>query len=154
MISKIVASFFGIGYVGNGGGSLAALLFLPCYYYFSRFFYIEFYAPLLLLLIILVLGFWSSEAVEKDWGNDNQKVVIDEVAGMCISLVFIPLDWVYFGIAFILFRLFDIYKPLYIKKIEQYPGAIGVMGDDIVAGLYAQIGIQLIILTVPLLKSI
>ncbi len=91
--------------------------------------------------------------VEREWGKDDQKVVIDEVAGMCISLLFAPLDWVYFGIGFILFRFFDIYKPLYIKNIEHYPGSIGVMGDDIVAGLYANIGLQLIAIAVPALRS-
>ena len=71
--------------------------------------------------------------------------MIDEVAGMCITLLFIPVNWQYGLAGWILFRFFDIVKPLYIRKMELLPGGWGVMMDDILAGLYANILVSLVI---------
>jgi phosphatidylglycerophosphatase A len=71
--------------------------------------------------------------------------VIDEVAGMCISVLFIPLTWVTIAVAFILFRAFDILKPLYIRRLEAVPGGWGVMLDDLAAGIYANIVMQIFV---------
>jgi phosphatidylglycerophosphatase A len=82
--------------------------------------------------------------VEKNWGKDNQKVVIDEVAGMCISLLLVPLSVPYVAAGLILFRFFDITKPLYIRKAEHLPGGWGVMLDDVLAGIYTNLLLQLV----------
>jgi phosphatidylglycerophosphatase A len=70
-------------------------------------------------------------------------VVIDEIAGMCVSLLFIPVTVGYVAAAFILFRFFDIVKPLYIRRTEKLPKGWGVMLDDVVAGIYANILLQI-----------
>jgi phosphatidylglycerophosphatase A len=80
-------------------------------------------------------------------GKDNQRVVIDEVAGMCIALLWIPVQLPYLLFAFLLFRFFDIVKPLLIKKVEKLPGGLGVMLDDVLAGLNANLLLQLIVAT-------
>ena len=69
--------------------------------------------------------------------HDAPEVVIDEVAGQWIALLSVPLDWRWYLLAFLLFRLFDIVKPGPVRMAENLPGGIGVMADDIVAGVLA-----------------
>ncbi|HEY9007752.1 phosphatidylglycerophosphatase A family protein [Ohtaekwangia sp.] len=141
-VHKIIASCFGIGHL-KGGGTVAAaaccgaLLLMPAG--------IDNGVMLLLSLIITDIGVWSASGVEGEWGKDSSRVVIDEVAGMCISVLFIPLTWVTIAVAFILFRAFDILKPLYIRRLEAVPGGWGVMLDDLAAGIYANIVMQIFV---------
>lgn len=86
----------------------------------------------------------SADRVEEIWGKDHNRVVIDEVAGMCITLLFVPLKWQYTLIGLVLFRFFDILKPFGIRKLEELPGGWGVMADDVLAGIYANIILQLV----------
>jgi phosphatidylglycerophosphatase A len=73
--------------------------------------------------------------------------VIDEAAGMCCTLLFVPHQWPYALAGFVLFRFFDIVKPLFISAAEKLPGGWGVMTDDVVAGVYASLLLQLIVFT-------
>lgn len=97
-------------------------------------------------MLLLLIGIYSGNVVEEIWGKDHQRVVIDEVVGMCIALLYVPLKWPYILIALILFRFFDIVKPLYIRKLEALPGGWGVMADDVLAGIYANLILQFILL--------
>jgi phosphatidylglycerophosphatase A len=72
-------------------------------------------------------------------------VVIDEVAGMMIALLFVPVKVKYVITALVLFRFFDILKPLGIKKMEKFPSGWGVMADDILSGIYTLVIIQTVI---------
>ena len=90
-------------------------------------------------------GVRSANEVEVLWGKDHNRVVIDEVAGMCITLLFIPVEIKYVALGLVLFRFFDIVKPLGIRKLEKWPGGWGVMADDVLAGIYANVVMQLII---------
>jgi phosphatidylglycerophosphatase A len=94
---------------------------------------------------IIFAGVWSSGRVEPIWGKDPSRVVIDEVAGMCISLLFLPADVRYLLCAFILFRFFDILKPLFIRTLESLPGGWGIMMDDVLAGFYTNILLQAVV---------
>ncbi|HSU49755.1 MAG TPA: phosphatidylglycerophosphatase A, partial [Segetibacter sp.] len=91
------------------------------------------------------LGVWSGNVVDAFWGKDSSKVVIDEVAGMMVSLLFIPIVLKYVLAGLVLFRIFDIAKPLFIKRMEALPKGWGVMGDDVVAGVYANLLLQVIL---------
>lgn len=85
--------------------------------------------------------------LEKIWGEDPSKVVVDEMVGVWICLLAVPFDvelcdsryWIFVGLAFVLFRLFDIWKPLGVHKMESLGGGWGVMMDDILAGCYGAI---------------
>lgn len=88
---------------------------------------------------ITFVGVWSSSIVEPIWGKDPARVVIDEVAGMAISLLFLPVNVKCLLLGLVLFRFFDILKPLYIRKMESLPSGWGIMADDILAGLYTNI---------------
>jgi phosphatidylglycerophosphatase A len=94
---------------------------------------------------VIIIGIWSAGVVENDWGKDSSRVVIDEVAGMCIGLLFVPVNVKWMITALLLFRFFDIVKPLYIRRLEKLPGGWGVMADDILAGIYSNIVLQVII---------
>ncbi|HNP06322.1 MAG TPA: phosphatidylglycerophosphatase A [Cyclobacteriaceae bacterium] len=139
-IHKLISTVFGIGYVSKGGGTIAALVCCVIWYLLR----IDGYATstLLATMLVLVVGIWSANVVEQEWGIDSSKVVIDEIAGMMLSLLFIPFAISYIIAAFVLFRFFDIVKPLYIKKAEQLPGGWGVMLDDVQAGIYANLMMQ------------
>jgi phosphatidylglycerophosphatase A len=105
---------------------------------------------LLVILAPLALGVYSSGKVEAGWGKDSYRVVIDEVVGMGLTLLFVPVRWPYLAIGLLLFRFFDIAKPLYIRKMEQLNGGWGVMMDDVLAGVYANLLLQLIVLAMRL----
>lgn len=143
---KWIASVFGIGYIRKGGGTVAAAFAIFIWWLLFRQGGPQYLLQLWLILGVTVLGIWSGNIVERAWGKDSYKVVIDEVAGMFISVLFIPPDWVWLLTGFVLFRFFDIAKPLYIRRMEIFKGGWGVMLDDILAGIYANIVLQLILL--------
>lgn len=144
LFHKLISTCLGIGYIGKGAGTVAAVACCICWYLA----WTGGYQPLLSIIITFVItlvGIWSANIVSKIWGDDPARVVIDEVAGMCISLLFIPVHVLYLLSALILFRFFDIAKPLFIKKLEQLPGGWGIMLDDILAGIYANIVLQTVL---------
>lgn len=93
------------------------------------------------ILLILAVGIWASFRVEELYGHDSQRIVIDEVVGQMIAFSFaagrfrLPALDVIAG--FGLFRLFDIFKPFPIRRLERLKGGVGVMADDVGAGIYA-----------------
>ena len=137
ILQKAIANCLGIGYLKGGGTIAAAVCCIP--WYLARTVGSFDWIALAVTVIITALGIWSAAAVEKDWGKDSSRVVIDEVAGMMISLLFIPVTLPYMITGFVLFRLLDITKPLLIRKTESLPGGWGVMMDDILAGLYTNL---------------
>jgi len=85
-----------------------------------------------------IAGVWAAEVVAASAGRaDPSEVVIDEVAGQWIALAAAPATWAGAAAAFVLFRLFDIMKPRPASDAERLPGGIGIVADDLVAGLYA-----------------
>jgi phosphatidylglycerophosphatase A len=95
-------------------------------------------------LVIAIAGIWASNrAAEYSGTKDPQFVVIDEVSGQHVTylLALAPLNWKYLLLGFILFRIFDIWKPFPARQAESLPGGWGIMADDWVAGIYAAIGL-------------
>jgi phosphatidylglycerophosphatase A len=145
LFHKLSSTSLGIGYIGKGAGTVAAVACCICWY----FAWAGGNPPLLLSVLITVaitlLGVWSSSIVEKIWGKDPARVVIDEVAGMCIGLLFVPVSIKYVILALILFRFFDIVKPLYVRKMEELPSGWGIMMDDVLAGIYTNIIVSAVV---------
>ena len=83
--------------------------------------------------------------------KDPSSAVIDEVAGMGIAMLAIPNQWPFVIMAIILFRLFDIWKPYPIRELEKLPGGWGIMTDDLLAGVYANVWIQIGVWSVSML---
>ena len=140
----VIASFFCIGYIRKGGGSVAAAVCALLWFYLQPN-GIEVTWQILMNIAVLFLGVWSGNVVEKNWGKDSYRVVIDEVSGMAVTLLLVPVKWQYILIGFILFRFFDIVKPLCIRQMEKLPGGWGVMGDDVLAGVYARVALQIVV---------
>jgi phosphatidylglycerophosphatase A len=138
---KTIASVLGIGYIKYGSGTIASAL--CCAFWFMLHQQNNFAGALLFTLAVTVIGIWSAGKMESEWGHDSRRVVIDEVAGMSISLLWLPVDLNYIVAAFLLFRFFDIYKPLFINRLENLKGGWGVMLDDVLAGMYTNLILQL-----------
>ena len=91
-----------------------------------------------LVVAVVSVGVWAGSQAERHYGRgDPGAVVIDEVAGMLITLFWIPVGWEGGAFGFVAFRAFDIVKPFPAGAAERLPGGWGIMADDIVAGLYA-----------------
>jgi phosphatidylglycerophosphatase A len=143
-IYKLISSCLGIGYI-KGGGTFVALVCCVCWYFVCK----NGCSSLLQVfstLSIVVTGIWTAGKVEPAWGKDSNKIVIDEMAGMCVGLLFLPLNVKYIVTAFVLFRFFDIAKPLFIRRAERLPRGWGVMADDLLAGIYTNLIMQGILL--------
>ena len=141
--AKVIATFFYAGYAPKAPGTfgaLGAVLFL----YLLDFFGIL-SDPLIFFLVVVfyLAGVWSSNVLEKDWGKDPSKIVVDEAVGLWIAILFIPFSHLNILLAFILFRFFDIVKPLGIRKMENFKSGHGVMMDDVLAGIYSNLVLQI-----------
>jgi phosphatidylglycerophosphatase A len=90
-------------------------------------------------LLLLALGSLAAARAERHWGKDSQRIVLDEWLGMWVALIGIPFTFWTYVLGFVLFRFFDIRKPWLARRAEMAGPGLGVMLDDVVAGLYAQI---------------
>lgn len=93
----------------------------------------------------LAVGFLIAGRAERIFGEkDSRHIVIDEVAGMLIGLLFVPYDFVLCLIGFLMFRIFDTLKPFPAGRLQELKGATGIMLDDIIAGIYTNLVLQAI----------
>lgn len=96
-------------------------------------------------IFLLIVGFLVSGRAENIFGiKDDRRIVIDEVCGMMLSLLFIPYKRLYYLAGFLLFRLFDVCKPYPARKLEKMSGSAGIMLDDIAAALYTNLVLRII----------
>lgn len=136
----MIASGFGSGFSPFAPGTAGALVAVAIW---TVLFYTIPFTTLLIVTSLLVVlftaaGVWSADVLEPEWGKDPSRVVVDEMVGVWIALLAVPENNVWYILfAFLLFRFFDIFKPLGIRKMEQLDGGIGVMADDILAGVYS-----------------
>ncbi|UCD16097.1 MAG: phosphatidylglycerophosphatase A [Candidatus Omnitrophota bacterium] len=135
-----VSSLFGIGWVpllpGTTASAAGVLVFLLLK---NNLLYLIF------TFISIVLSFLLSSRAEKIFAEkDSKKIVIDDFSGMLLAMLFIPRTPQFIFCAFFLFRALDMVKIPPADKIEKCPGALGVVGDDLVAGIYANIILHLV----------
>jgi len=147
-ICRIISTGLGVGYFPLVPGTMGALAILILYWIGPDF------SSLQLLLIVAgisALGIFSATITEREFteklgqekGKDPGIIVIDEIVGMLVTLIAIPKATSYLIIAFILFRIFDITKPFPIRKVEKLHSGWGIVFDDIIAGIYANLIMQL-----------
>ena len=137
-----LGTFFGAGYLRPGPGtygSIAALLlWVAAAHVFHPSALTLAVATTLAAIAVTLIGIPASTIVAREAGRkDPGFVVIDEVAGQLVALTLIRPDWKHAALALVLFRLFDIFKPWPIRKLEALPAGTGIMLDDIAAGLFA-----------------
>lgn len=147
----LITTCFGVGLLPKAPGTWGSLVALPLGWALasaggSRML-------LVATVICFVVGWWAArDYIGRTGVEDPSEVVIDEVAGQWLVLVAAPLDPVAYGVAFILFRLFDIWKPGPIGRADRaFGGGMGVMLDDILAGMFALAGLVLFLHLRPLL---
>lgn len=96
-------------------------------------------------LIALSAGVWLATKAEDYYGHDGKPIVIDEIAGMFAAYCFIPVDWRYYLLGFVLFRIGDVIKPFPARRWEDLPRGWGIMADDLVVGVYTNIILQVLL---------
>lgn len=140
---KMIASVFYIGYLPVASGTLGSLTALVLYYFICHSTVIM----SVTILTVVILGFITAGKVEKMFGErDPGEIIIDEFCGMLISLYRIPPAMGYVVTGFLLFRFFDIVKPKPIRNLEKLKGSLGIMSDDLLAGVYTNIILQAVYL--------
>ena len=148
-IAKIIATGFGSGYSPIAPGTAGALVGCLLLWALQHFFPVYFSGELAwaglwaLLLIFFLLGVKCTDVLEPEWGHDPQRIVVDEMVGVWTAMLFVPFNLLHLAVAFVLFRIFDIWKPLGIRQMEKLGGGWGVMMDDVLAGVYSLIVMHL-----------
>jgi phosphatidylglycerophosphatase A len=99
------------------------------------------FTQLAIIAVVFFLGLYVSSKLVSEWGPDPRRVVIDEAAGMLLSLYMLPRSLFWVILAFLFFRFFDIAKPFLVRRLEGLQSAWGIMLDDLLAGIYARVGV-------------
>jgi phosphatidylglycerophosphatase A len=128
---------FGSGLATKMPGTFGTLAALPLVVLLSHF--SSFSVYLIVTILVCVLGIWICGKTAEDMGvHDDSSIVWDEVAGMLITMLAVPLSWQTVLVGFMLFRFFDILKPWPISYLDKHVhGGFGIMIDDVLAGLFA-----------------
>jgi phosphatidylglycerophosphatase A len=146
--ATLVATFFGVGRLHPGPGTWGSLAAVLIWLGLSRFIQPTWQTLTLALFaaIAVAIGIPAATAAAKASGvKDPQFVVIDEVAGQWITLLFVPVAWKTLLAGFILFRGFDIVKPPPVRQLEKCAWGSGIVLDDVAAGFYALAVMQLLL---------
>ena len=151
MLKKIITTFFGFGYLPIAQGTWGSFAAVGIFFILALFFanHILWITAILIILsaaIGIALGKWAINFFKS---NDPKPFVLDEAAGMWISLIALPFNststlFLITAVQFILFRIFDIIKPPPVRQSEKLPAGWGIVTDDLMAGIYANITGQLI----------
>ena len=105
------------------------------------------------ILVLLAAGCWAGSVAEAHYARtDPGYVVLDEVVGMLVTLLFVPVSATGALVGFFLFRLFDIVKPFPARQCERLHGGVGIMTDDLVAGIYGNLALRAILYVLPSLR--
>ncbi|MFL2665720.1 MAG: phosphatidylglycerophosphatase A [Dehalococcoidia bacterium] len=118
----------------KGPATFASLVSAVIFFFLSNVLSNDLYLSIVIILFT-IFGIWSSDRTATSKDKDPSKVVIDEWVGMWITLLFLPVNFVWFMVGFLVFRYLDIFKPFGIRKIEKFSGGFGIMMDDVAAGL-------------------
>jgi len=145
----VAGTFFGSGLLKPGPGTYGSVLAVLIWRLLAYF--LDLTRPQLALLTLVlailatVIGIPAASRVARESGSkDPQMVVIDEAAGQWVALLFAAPIWKHYVLALVLFRLFDILKPPPVRQLERLPEGMGIMADDLMAGVYAVICFVLI----------
>jgi phosphatidylglycerophosphatase A len=146
--AKLVATFFGAGLLHPGPGSWGSAATVFLWWLLSGWISPHWQpaATIFLAAVAVLIGVPAATHMARSTGlKDPQFVVIDEVSGQLITLVAIPVSWKSLLLGFILFRGFDIVKPPPVRQLEHLPEGVGIVLDDVGAGLYALVVMQLVL---------
>lgn len=146
-VKLLFGTLFGVGFLPNAPGTWGSLATLPVIYIVSYFFPV-FGIPIF-FITSCVISLLSADEAQKTYGHDPSQFVLDECAGQSLVFIFTSFSFVFtvdvwtLTIGFLFFRFFDILKPLGIDKLQKLSGEFGILTDDLLAGAYALICLQL-----------
>jgi len=146
--ANLIATVLGMGYLRPGPGTWASLAAAAIWFTLAKWIPAGFQGVALACLAVaaIAVGIPAATRVARASGlKDPQFVVIDEVAGQWIAMLFVPVSWKTVLAGFILFRGFDIVKPPPVRQLERLPEGTGIVVDDVAAGLYALAVMQLLL---------
>lgn len=140
IIAVVIATGFGTGYWPWGPGTAGALAATGLWLLLFHFLHLSslFCITLFLIVLFTVVGVWATGKLQMFWGDDPSRVVVDEMVGVWIPLL-LASCWQEAVVALVLFRFFDIVKPFGIRSLDKRKGAVWVMADDILAGVYSAV---------------
>jgi len=139
MPALALATAFGVGYVPFAPGTLGSAVGLLLWAVLPA----SAAAQAVAIVALFVLGSWSGSVAERHFGRtDPGQVVVDEVMGMLITLFLNPVGWMGAFVAFLFFRVADVIKPYPANRFEHLPGGVGVMADDGMAAVYANLALR------------
>jgi phosphatidylglycerophosphatase A len=142
-ISEWIATCFKVGYLPLAPGTWGSVFAILLWWAFLK--NVNIYIFGILIIFSFLIGIVASNIVIDQRGDaDPSYIIIDELVGQWLALLFIPQEYFYIVISFISFRFFDIIKPWPISLIEKLPKGLGVMSDDFIAGLITLVLIQII----------
>lgn len=141
VFAKVLASAGFAGYCPIAPGTAGSLVGLVIWWFGAD---LNIWLQLSFIVTLFFLGVWAAALAERDWGHDAGKIVIDEVLGMWVTLWLVPRGFLLYAIGFVLFRGFDIIKPLGARQSQKLPSGWGVMVDDLLAGIYANLVLQIV----------
>lgn len=148
LAAKILSTCFGIGYFPLAPGTVTSVAAVLCYYFIPVL-----HNPLLLFCLVVLcsgIGIWAGALMEEHFGNDPSIVTIDELAGQWLALVALPEGVLPLLFSLMFFRFFDIAKPGPIDAAQRLPGGWGIMVDDLLAGLLANLSVRALLLLLSL----
>lgn len=150
--ATLAATWFGVGLIPIASGTWGSLAALP----FAWIIHLWFGAIGLLIgtAAVAALGVWASDVVIRRLGREDPgAIVIDEVAGMWLTLILAPRTWWAYAIGFVLFRAADIVKPWPAGWADRHlHGGLGAMADDMLAALWSALALHLIVTFVPVAR--
>ena len=148
-LAVLICTFGGIGYSPVAPGTAGSLAGLVLYGIF-RWAGITPPVEAAIIVALVLAGAWSGTIAERHFGTtDPSAGVIDEVAGMLVTLYLLPVTWTLAVVGFLLFRLLDVIKPFPARRFEALHGGWGMMADDLMAAVYANLALRLLLLAVP-----
>ena len=148
-LAKFFATLFGVGYIPKAPGTAGSLVALIVYLLLPGSIFISVFPGLAALIIITLMAVKVSGAAERVMDHDDSRIVLDEFVGFFFAVLFLPKILVLAVIAFILFRVLDIFKPVPVNLVQKLTGGWGVVADDVLAGIITNLLLQITIRIFP-----
>ena len=139
-LKKIVATLFYSGYAPVAPGTAGSAVVAVFYFFFAASLGVVGWFAL--LTTAFFIGVYTADAMEREWGKDPGRVVVDEGVGFLVTVAFLPHGWETVVAGFLLFRILDIVKPTPARQLERLPGGWGIVADDVAAGVYGNLLIR------------
>ncbi len=143
VLARALSTCFGLGYFPFAPGTAVSLVAVCCYFglpVFQEGFFIA-----LAVALSTAVGVWSGGVMEEEYGEDPSVVTIDELAGQWVALAALPATPLAGLLGFLFFRFFDIAKPGPVDRVQQLPRGWGIMADDLLAGLLANLSVRAVL---------